>query len=218
MLGASSLAVTPWGSLRPDLRFKRQGERSVTVLASYGQRAFREDMPLSGRLGSPMQLMPRFRFGRSLDLFRIDMRSLRGANDENREMSAWSPIGIACSARTDWQNPLDGDLECRRRRHAAGPGRLRQMTVLRRRLRLRHTRRQLRPRGHVPAHLAREPPRCRALRGRMPLRSCQDRRQERRHESASRHRRRPVARDRSRAGLKRRKKPLPHSASPRLEE
>lgn len=74
------------------------------MLASYGQRAFREDMPLSGRLGSPMQLTRRFRFGRSLDLFRIDMRSLRGANGENREMSAWSPIGIACSAQTDWQN------------------------------------------------------------------------------------------------------------------
>ena len=55
------------------------------ALAAYGERAFREYMPLSSGLDDPMILYRRFSFGPRLDVFRVDMRSFRGPNGENRQ-------------------------------------------------------------------------------------------------------------------------------------
>jgi len=63
----------------------RYSEKSVAVLAAHAQRAFREYMPLYGGLDLPMQLSRRFSFGPRLDLFRVDMRSYRGPNGDNKQ-------------------------------------------------------------------------------------------------------------------------------------
>jgi alkaline phosphatase D len=85
--------------LDADPRYK---EKSVAVLAAYAQRAFREYMPLSGGLDAPMQLARRFSFGPRLDLLRIDMRSFRGANGENRQTALGPDAAILGSAQLEW--------------------------------------------------------------------------------------------------------------------
>ena len=65
----------------------RYGEKSVAVLAARAQRAFREYMPLAGGLDGPMRLYRRFSYGPRLDVFRVDMRSFRGANGPNRQVA-----------------------------------------------------------------------------------------------------------------------------------
>lgn len=81
---------------------KRYAEKSAAVLAACGQRAFREYMPLSGGLEEPMKLARRFSFGPRLDLFRIDMRSFRGANGDNRETSLGPRSALLGSAQVEW--------------------------------------------------------------------------------------------------------------------
>jgi alkaline phosphatase D len=85
--------------LDADPRYK---EKSVAVLAAYAQRAFREYMPLSGGLDAPMHLARRFSFGPRLDLLRIDMRSFRGANGENRQTALGPDAAILGSAQLEW--------------------------------------------------------------------------------------------------------------------
>ena len=80
----------------------RYGEKSVAVPAAYAQRAFREYMPLSGGLDTPMQLARRFSFGSRLDLFRIDMRSFRGPNGENRQASLGPASAFLGSTQLEW--------------------------------------------------------------------------------------------------------------------
>ena len=265
---------------------KRYSEKSVAVLAAYAQRAFREYMPLSGGLDTPMQLARRFSFGPRLDLFRIDMRSYRGPNGENRQTSlgpasaflgstqlewlkgalkgskaTWKivaadmPLGLVVydnsRARTgsdavangDNGAPLGRELEIadllafikrehirnvhwitadvhyaathrydpesRAVRRLPAVLRVRLGAALRRRLRPQRARQDLRPGRRVPARRTRRPIRDRAVRGRLPLRACQDRRQERRHDGhPSRRLGRRPARHRSRAGLN--SPPSPH--------
>jgi alkaline phosphatase D len=81
---------------------RRYSEKSVAVLAAYAQRAFREYMPLSGDLDSPMQLAQRFSFGPRLDLFRIDMRSFRRPNGENRQTSLGPASAFLGSTQLEW--------------------------------------------------------------------------------------------------------------------
>jgi alkaline phosphatase D len=80
----------------------RYSEKSVAVLAAYAQRAFREYMPLFGGLDLPMQLSRRFAFGPRLDLFRVDMRSYRGPNGDNRQTRLDPDSAFLGSAQIDW--------------------------------------------------------------------------------------------------------------------
>ena len=61
------------------------------------QRAFREHMPLAQSLDEPMRLFDKFSWGPRLDLFRLDMRSFRGANGPNRQTVAGCRVR-PCSA------------------------------------------------------------------------------------------------------------------------
>ncbi|MFI5031762.1 MAG: alkaline phosphatase D family protein [Reyranellales bacterium] len=80
----------------------RYSEKSVAVLAAYAQRAFREYMPLYGGLDLPMQLSRRFSFGPRLDLFRVDMRSYRGPNGDNRQARLDPDSAFLGSAQIEW--------------------------------------------------------------------------------------------------------------------
>ena len=80
----------------------RYSEKSVAVLAAHAQRAFREYMPLHGGLDLPMQLSRRFSFGPRLDLFRVDMRSYRGPNGDNRQARLDPDSAFLGSAQIEW--------------------------------------------------------------------------------------------------------------------
>jgi len=80
----------------------RYSEKSVAVLAAHAQRAFREYMPLYGGLDLPMQLSRRFSFGPRLDLFRVDMRSYRGPNGDNRQARLDPDSAFLGSAQIEW--------------------------------------------------------------------------------------------------------------------
>jgi alkaline phosphatase D len=85
--------------LDPDQRYH---EKSVARLAAYGQRAFREYMPLSGGLDDPMILYRRFSFGPRLDVFRVDMRSFRSANGENRQSAMGPDTEFLGRTQVEW--------------------------------------------------------------------------------------------------------------------
>ena len=77
-------------------------EKSVAKLAAFAQRAFREYMPLSGGLDDPMILYRRFSFGPRLDVFRVDMRSFRGPNGENRQSAMGRDTDFLGPAQVEW--------------------------------------------------------------------------------------------------------------------
>ena len=85
--------------LEPD---KRYHEKSVARLAAYGERAFREYMPLSSGLDDPMILYRRFSFGPRLDVFRVDMRSFRGPNGENRQSVMGPDTEFLSRTQVEW--------------------------------------------------------------------------------------------------------------------
>jgi len=94
--------------LEPD---KRYHEKSVAKLAAYGERAFREYMPLSSGLDDPMILYRRFSFGPRLDVFRVDMRSFRGPNGENRQSVTGPDTEFLGNVQVEW---LKGALKTSR--------------------------------------------------------------------------------------------------------
>jgi alkaline phosphatase D len=81
---------------------QRYREKSVAKLAAYAERAFREYMPLAGSLDGPMQLYRRFSFGPRLDLFRIDMRSFRGPNGDNRQVVMGPDTAFLGNTQREW--------------------------------------------------------------------------------------------------------------------
>jgi alkaline phosphatase D len=80
----------------------RYREKSVAVLAGYGERAFREYMPLADGLDGPMRLYRQFSFGPRLDVFRVDMRSYRGANGPNRQNARGPDTAFLGDEQIDW--------------------------------------------------------------------------------------------------------------------
>lgn len=80
----------------------RYGEKSVAVLGARAQRAFREYMPLAGGLDGPMRLYRRFSYGPKLDVFRVDMRSFRGANGPNRQTELSPAAAFLGAAQLAW--------------------------------------------------------------------------------------------------------------------
>ena len=101
---------------------------SVDLLAARGARAFMEYMPVRRHPLDPERLYAAFRYGPSLDVFRIDMRSYRGPNTANDQAEPGpdtaflgrraDPLAEAGAAR------LERHLEGDRRRHAARPDRV----------------------------------------------------------------------------------------------
>jgi alkaline phosphatase D len=94
--------------LDPDQRYH---EKSVARLAAYGERAFREYMPLSSGLDDPMILYRRFSFGPRLDVFRVDMRSFRGPNGDNRQAAMGPDTEFLGKTQVEW---LKGSLKTSR--------------------------------------------------------------------------------------------------------
>jgi len=94
--------------LDPDPRYH---EKSVARLAAYGERAFREYMPLANGLDDPMILYRRFSFGPRLDVFRVDMRSFRGANGDNRQTAMSADTEFLGKTQIEW---LKGSLKTSR--------------------------------------------------------------------------------------------------------
>jgi alkaline phosphatase D len=80
----------------------RYRQKSAAVLAGYGERAFREYMPLSGGLDGPMRLHRKFSFGPRLDVFRVDMRSFRGPNGANRQTTPGPDTAFLGNEQIEW--------------------------------------------------------------------------------------------------------------------
>jgi alkaline phosphatase D len=81
---------------------QRYQEKSAARLAGYAERAFREYMPLADGLDGPMQLYRRFSFGPRLDLFRLDMRSYRAPNGENRQREMGPDTALLGNRQLEW--------------------------------------------------------------------------------------------------------------------
>ncbi|MEK0083818.1 alkaline phosphatase D family protein [Benzoatithermus flavus] len=62
-----------------------RNERRVSILAPRGLRAFMEYYPIRRNPLSPDQIYTSFRYGPSLEIFRLDERSYRAANSFNRQ-------------------------------------------------------------------------------------------------------------------------------------
>jgi alkaline phosphatase D len=80
----------------------RYRQKSVAVLAAYGQRAFREYMALAQGPEGEMRLFDKFSWGPRLDLFRLDMRSFRGANGPNRQTVAGPDTAFLGAEQVAW--------------------------------------------------------------------------------------------------------------------
>src|SRR5260370_30210071 len=59
-------------------------------------------MPLAQSLDEPMRLFDKFSWGPRLDLFRLDMRSFRGANGPNRQAAAGPDPAFLCAEQVAW--------------------------------------------------------------------------------------------------------------------
>ena len=61
----------------------RYTEKSVSLLAARANRAFREMLPITEHATEPGRVYRKVSYGPSLDIFFLDMRTYRGANDAN---------------------------------------------------------------------------------------------------------------------------------------
>jgi alkaline phosphatase D len=80
---------------------ERYEEKNVALLAARGLRAFTEYLPVRPHPLERDRIYGSFRYGPSLEVFRIDMRSYRGPNTEGREteVGAWATILGAAQMR-----------------------------------------------------------------------------------------------------------------------
>ncbi|HET6520825.1 MAG TPA: alkaline phosphatase D family protein, partial [Geminicoccaceae bacterium] len=77
-------------------------ERSVALLAARGLRAFMEYMPVRQDPFERDRLYASFRYGPSLEVFRIDMRSYRGPNTANRQPAEGPETALLAAAQVRW--------------------------------------------------------------------------------------------------------------------
>ena len=77
-------------------------ERSASLLAARGRRAFREFMPLREPQMSGDRVYRKIAYGPLLDVFLIDMRSYRGANDLHRDGGAAAPSDLLGRTQLAW--------------------------------------------------------------------------------------------------------------------
>lgn len=67
---------------------KAYTEKSVTLLAARGARAFHEYMPIAANPAEPNRVYRKIAYGPSLDVFFLDMRTYRGRNTDNDQAEA----------------------------------------------------------------------------------------------------------------------------------
>ncbi|MFC0267001.1 alkaline phosphatase D family protein [Kushneria aurantia] len=63
----------------------RYSEKNVALLSARARRAFIDYMPIRMEAAAPQRLYRRFRWGPSIEVFMLDMRSYRGDNSDNRQ-------------------------------------------------------------------------------------------------------------------------------------
>jgi alkaline phosphatase D len=85
--------------LDQDERYK---EKSVALLAARSMRAFTEYLPVRRQPLERDRIYGSFRYGPSLEVFRIDMRSYRGPNTEGRETEVGPGTTILGAAQMRW--------------------------------------------------------------------------------------------------------------------
>jgi alkaline phosphatase D len=77
-------------------------ERSASLLAARGRRAFREFVPMREPQMSGDRVYRRIGYGPLLDVLLIDMRSYRGANDAHSDGGDGAPIDLLGRAQVAW--------------------------------------------------------------------------------------------------------------------
>jgi alkaline phosphatase D len=82
-----------------DARYK---EGSVALLAARAMRAFREYLPVRQHPLDPQRIYQRFGYGPLLDVFRIDLRSYRGANSDGEPTVLSPEFRILGEAQAGW--------------------------------------------------------------------------------------------------------------------
>jgi alkaline phosphatase D len=80
----------------------RYREGSVAMLAARAMRAFHEYMPVRHHPISPERIYDHFRYGPSLEVFRIDLRSYRGPNSDEQPRELTPEFRILGQAQLAW--------------------------------------------------------------------------------------------------------------------
>lgn len=80
----------------------RYAEKSAAILAANGMRAFFDYMPVRPHPDQRDRIYNKFSYGRHLDVFRIDMRSYRGANSPNLQEERGPETAILGSEQIRW--------------------------------------------------------------------------------------------------------------------
>jgi len=88
-----------WEKRLEDERYK---EKSVALLAARGLRAFTEYLPVRRHPLERDRIYGSFRYGPSLEVFRIDLRSYRGPNTDGRETAPGPAAAILGPAQLRW--------------------------------------------------------------------------------------------------------------------
>ncbi|GHB05175.1 alkaline phosphatase D family protein [Modicisalibacter luteus] len=84
----------------------RYTEKNVSLLNARARRAFMDYMPVRQTADAPDRLYRRFTYGPDLEVFRLDMRSYRGANSDNRQTAPGGSAAFLGDAQLQWL--LDG--------------------------------------------------------------------------------------------------------------
>jgi alkaline phosphatase D len=125
--------VNNWSSSKDLSGDDRYSEKSIDVLRARSGRAFHEMTPIRYTPAEPGRVYRKIAYGPMLDVFFLDMRSYRGA--EQRQPAGRAQRGDrvprpaadrVAEARAD---QFQGDLEGHRRRHADRSGRARRRPV-----------------------------------------------------------------------------------------
>ena len=80
----------------------RYQEKSVARMAAAAMQAFRDYMPVRRHPLDPERLFTSFRYGPSLEIFRIDLRSYRGPNGDGMEQELSPEVRILGEKQVRW--------------------------------------------------------------------------------------------------------------------
>jgi alkaline phosphatase D len=80
----------------------RYAERSVSLLAARARRAFLEHYPIRRSPADPERIYRAVPFGEALEVFALDMRSERGRNSANRQVSSGPEAALLGPAQLEW--------------------------------------------------------------------------------------------------------------------
>ncbi len=89
----------PTEMLLNDDRYK---VKSVSLLAARAKQAFLEYTPIRFNANNPEQIYRSFRYGPSVEIFMLDMRSYRGPNTPNRQTEASEATEFLGNAQVRW--------------------------------------------------------------------------------------------------------------------